>query len=103
VVAHTIIPATWEVEIRRVEVPGQPRQKVNEIPSQLIKKEAGCGGTRLSSQLLWKCKEDCSWGREMREVEWENSSMKYLTHCKTFVNATVYPQPAQQFKKKSWK
>jgi hypothetical protein len=30
----SIIPATWEVEIRKLEVQGQPRQKVSEIPSQ---------------------------------------------------------------------
>jgi hypothetical protein len=29
-----IITATWEVEIRRMEVQGQPRQKVSETPSQ---------------------------------------------------------------------
>jgi hypothetical protein len=28
------IPATWEAENRRIMVPGQPRQKVSEIPSQ---------------------------------------------------------------------
>jgi hypothetical protein len=31
-----VIPATWEVEIRRMEVPGQPWQKVNETTSQPI-------------------------------------------------------------------
>jgi hypothetical protein len=36
------------------------------------------------------------WGRA---VEGENSSMIYLMHCKNFVNATMYPHPAQQLKK----
>jgi hypothetical protein len=31
-----VILATWEAEIRRMLVPGQPRQKVKEIPSQPI-------------------------------------------------------------------
>jgi hypothetical protein len=26
----------------------------------------------------------------------DNSSTTYLIHCKNFVNATMYPQPAQQ-------
>jgi hypothetical protein len=30
--------ATWEAEIRRIEIPGQPGQKVPETPSQPITK-----------------------------------------------------------------
>jgi hypothetical protein len=31
--AHTlIILTTWEVEIRRIQIQGQPEQKVSEIP-----------------------------------------------------------------------
>jgi hypothetical protein len=30
-----VIPATWEMEIRKITVEGQPRQKVRETPSQL--------------------------------------------------------------------
>jgi hypothetical protein len=44
-----VILAYWVVEIKRIEVPGQPREKVLESPSQSIK--AGCGGVHLSSQL----------------------------------------------------
>jgi hypothetical protein len=32
-----------------------------------------------------------------------NSSMIYLIHCKSLVNATMYPHPAQQLKKKTEK
>jgi hypothetical protein len=32
----SVIPATWEVEIRRILVQGQLRQKVSEISSQWI-------------------------------------------------------------------
>jgi hypothetical protein len=31
-----VIPATWEVEIGRIIVQGQPRQKVNEIPKPIL-------------------------------------------------------------------
>jgi hypothetical protein len=41
-----IIPATWEVEIRRIVVPRQPRQKGSRTPSEITK--IGYG---LSSQL----------------------------------------------------
>jgi hypothetical protein len=34
VVHPYVIPATQEAEIRRIEIPAQPRQKVTEIPSQ---------------------------------------------------------------------
>jgi hypothetical protein len=54
-----IISVIWKVEIRRIEVQGQPRQKVLKTPSQPIK--AGHGGTHLSSQLCGNHKqEDCS-------------------------------------------
>jgi hypothetical protein len=33
----TVILATWEAEMGRIEVGGQPGQKVHEIPSQPIK------------------------------------------------------------------
>jgi hypothetical protein len=49
----TIIPATWEVEAKRITVRGQTRQKVSKTPSQPI---AGCGGVYLSSQLCRKHK-----------------------------------------------
>jgi hypothetical protein len=32
----SVIPATWEVEIRRIVICGQPRQKVSGTPSQQI-------------------------------------------------------------------
>jgi hypothetical protein len=41
------ILATWEAEIRRIAVRGQPRQTVHEIPSKLI---LGHGDVHLSSQ-----------------------------------------------------
>jgi hypothetical protein len=45
-----VILATWEVEIGRIVVQGQPRQKVCKTPSQQM---AGFGGTCLSFQLCW--------------------------------------------------
>jgi hypothetical protein len=36
VVVHSVIPATQEVEIQRIVVPGQARQKVNKTPSRAI-------------------------------------------------------------------
>jgi hypothetical protein len=55
-----------------------------------------------------KCKNDTCWnstrnqGKEdERAVEGMNSSMIYLIHVRTFVNATMCPQPAQQ--EKIWK
>jgi hypothetical protein len=35
-VAHICNPATWEAEIRRIEVQSQPGQKVSKTPSQSI-------------------------------------------------------------------
>jgi hypothetical protein len=40
---------TWEVEISRIEIQDQPRQKVHETPSQPM---AVSGGMCLSSQLF---------------------------------------------------
>jgi hypothetical protein len=49
-----VILVTWEVEMRRITIQGQPGQKVSENPSQPIK--AGHGGGCLSSQLCRKHK-----------------------------------------------
>jgi hypothetical protein len=49
----SVIPATQEAEIRRIAVPGHPRQKVHETTSQPI---AGHGGTCLSSQATQEAK-----------------------------------------------
>jgi hypothetical protein len=46
--------ATWEAEIKRIKVRGQPRHKVPVSPSQPIKD--GRGGTCLLSQPCRKCK-----------------------------------------------
>jgi hypothetical protein len=35
-------------------------------------------------------------GEYRRMVEGVNSSMIYLIYCRNFVNATMYPLPAQQ-------
>jgi hypothetical protein len=40
---NTVIPATWEAEIGRIQVQGQPERKDSETPSQPVKK-AGHGG-----------------------------------------------------------
>jgi hypothetical protein len=45
--------AHQEVEIGRIKVQGQPRQKVRETPSQPIK--AGCDSAHLSFQPQGKC------------------------------------------------
>jgi hypothetical protein len=39
-----IILATWEAEIRRMKVQGQPRQKVLETPSSKITRAKWTGG-----------------------------------------------------------
>jgi hypothetical protein len=46
------------IEIGRIEVRSQLRQKVQETPPHPIStnKNAGCGGSYLPSQLLRKCK-----------------------------------------------
>jgi hypothetical protein len=49
-----VISVTWEVEIGRIMVWGQPRQKVHKIPSQPIKN--WFGGMCLSSQIHGKHK-----------------------------------------------
>jgi hypothetical protein len=49
-VVHAFIPATWEMEIGRIMVPGQHRQKINETPISI--KQAGCADMCLLSQLL---------------------------------------------------
>jgi hypothetical protein len=38
---HSIIPATWEAELGRMEFQGQPRQKVSR---PYLNKQARCGG-----------------------------------------------------------
>jgi hypothetical protein len=43
------ILVTWEADIGRIMVQGQPGQKVHEMPFQ--QKKAGHGGMHLSSQL----------------------------------------------------
>jgi hypothetical protein len=49
------VPATWEVEIGRIKVQRQPRQKVPEIPSQTTSWVWWCMSaisvTHLSAQL----------------------------------------------------
>jgi hypothetical protein len=52
----SIIPATEEVEIRRITVQGQPRQKVSQTLSHSTKAIHGSIG--LSSQLHEKHKEE---------------------------------------------
>jgi hypothetical protein len=47
-VAHAYILATWEAEIRRIAVQGQPGQEAQEIPSQPT---AGLSGMSLLSKL----------------------------------------------------
>lgn len=46
VVTQAVIPATCEVEIRRIFIRGQPQQKVHVIPSEH-------GNCHLSSQLFY--------------------------------------------------
>jgi hypothetical protein len=48
---------TWEAEIGRILVAGQPRQKVSETLVQPITR---CGGVHLSSQVHRKHKEEDS-------------------------------------------
>jgi hypothetical protein len=53
----TVIPATWEAEIWRIEFLGSPGGKVYEAPFEPV---AGYGGVLLSSSLHRKRKqEDC--------------------------------------------
>jgi hypothetical protein len=47
---HSVIPATWEAEIGRIMVRGQPRQKFSEVPSQPIMLRVAVLA-HLSSQL----------------------------------------------------
>jgi hypothetical protein len=47
-----VILASWETPIERIDVPGQPRQKVCETPSHW--KKAGCDSMCLTSQQWWK-------------------------------------------------
>jgi hypothetical protein len=56
-----VILATWEAEIQRIAIQGQPRQKVWETPSQ--PKNARHGGIRLSSQQLrnWVGSIELNW------------------------------------------
>jgi hypothetical protein len=51
----SVILATQEVEIRRIMVQGQPRQKVGESPSP---PKAGHGDLCLSSQLFKRSKQE---------------------------------------------
>jgi hypothetical protein len=46
-----IILATWEAEIRKIMVKGQPKEEVHQIPSQW--KEAGSGSVCWSLQKQW--------------------------------------------------
>jgi hypothetical protein len=56
-----VILATWEVEIRRIGVQGQPRQKVCETPpSQPV---TGPGEVHLSSELHREAQIRRSWSR----------------------------------------
>jgi hypothetical protein len=48
-----VLPATWEVDIRRISVQNQPGQNVSKIPSKPI---AGHDGPCLKSQLYRKQK-----------------------------------------------
>jgi hypothetical protein len=41
--AHTIIPVTWEVEIRRIKVRGQSQQNITKTPLQLVSGHHGVG------------------------------------------------------------
>jgi hypothetical protein len=45
---NSVIPASWEGEIKRIMVQDQSRQKVPETPFQPV---VGNGGVHLSSQL----------------------------------------------------
>jgi hypothetical protein len=47
----SVIPATQELEIKRIMIEGQPGHKVYEIPSQ---SRAGHDGAYLSPQLWWE-------------------------------------------------
>jgi hypothetical protein len=51
------ILATWEAEIRRIVVQGQPRQKVHEIPISKITRGKWTGGVVQAVQLLL-CKHE---------------------------------------------
>jgi hypothetical protein len=53
-----VILAIQEVEIRKMEVQSQPRQTVNETPSQPITEHSG---SYLSSQLLGRLRLGGSW------------------------------------------
>jgi hypothetical protein len=44
-----VIPTTWKVEIKKIMVGGQSRQKVRGTPSQPI---AGCGSMYPLSQII---------------------------------------------------
>jgi hypothetical protein len=44
-----VILATWEAELWRIEVPGQPRPKSS--GDHISMEKAGCDGMYLSSQL----------------------------------------------------
>jgi hypothetical protein len=46
-----VIPAIWEVEIRRILVPGWPRQIIQKTPSQAI---AGHSDAHLSPKATWQ-------------------------------------------------
>jgi hypothetical protein len=49
-----IILATWEAEIRKKAVLGQPRQKAHKTPSQ--QKKNGRGGTPVISAMVGSIK-----------------------------------------------
>jgi hypothetical protein len=63
-----VILATWETEIRKITVQGQPRQKVCKTPSQPI---AGNDGACLSSQ---RCREALEQKEKLKSYFQNNQS-----------------------------
>jgi hypothetical protein len=50
-----VILDTWEAEIRRIEVQGQPGQIVPEIPSTITKAKCSRGLVQVAKHLLSEC------------------------------------------------
>jgi hypothetical protein len=69
-----IIPATWDAEIGRITVPGQPWQKkVHKTP--LSTEKSWACGMHLSLQLQWETYKRGSWPR----LAWEKTRLYLKT------------------------
>jgi hypothetical protein len=75
----SVIPATWETEIRRFTVPGQPRQKVSKTSPQPINQ---AWWHIFMVPAMWEAEVGGSWSEASPGQKPESLPEKYLKQRK---------------------